>query len=94
MMSLFELFPFEFDPTGPYATTIVAQAESGTCQTNVIVVPAIVPRTVTLPLAELLMITSASVAPARFASSTFTIVPVIVSPTWTFHFVRFSASPV
>jgi hypothetical protein len=60
----------------------------------VIVVPAFVPRTVTFPLAELLMITSASVAPARFASVTFTIVPVIVSPTCTFHFVRFSASPV
>jgi hypothetical protein len=81
MMSLFELFPFGSEPTGPYATTIVRQAELGTCQTNVIVVPDFVPRTVTLPRAELLMSTSASVAPARFASVTFRIVPVIVSPT-------------
>ena len=48
---------------------------------NVIVVPDFVPSTVTLPRTELLMITSASVAPARFASVTFWIVPVIVSPT-------------
>jgi hypothetical protein len=94
MMSLFELFSFEFDPTGPYATTIVSQAELGTCQANVIVVPDFVPSTVTLPRAELLMITSASVAPARFASVTFRIVPAIVSPTWTVHFVRLCASPV
>jgi hypothetical protein len=94
MMSLFELFPFEFDPTGPYATTIVAQAEVGTCQTNVIVVPDFVPSTVTLPRAELLMITSASVAPARFGSVTFRIFPVIVSPTCTLHFVRLCAAPV
>jgi hypothetical protein len=60
----------------------------------VIVVPDFVPRTVTFPLAELLMITSASVAPFRFESVTFWIFPVIVSPTCTFHFVRFSASPV
>jgi hypothetical protein len=40
-----------------------------------------VPRTVTFPRAELLMITSASVAPARFESVTFWIFPVIVSPT-------------
>jgi hypothetical protein len=73
---------------------MVAQAAEGTCQTNVIVVPDFVPVTVTFPRAELLMITSASVAPSRFASVTFRIVPVIVSPTWTFHFVRFSASPV
>jgi hypothetical protein len=45
------------------------------------VLPDFVPRTVTLPRTELLMITSASVAPARFASVTFWIVPVIVSPT-------------
>ena len=80
MMSLFELFPFEFAPTGPYATTIVSHAEAGTSQTNVIVVPDFVPVTVVLPRTELLMITSASVAPSRFASVTFRIVPVIVSP--------------
>ena len=59
-----------------------------------IVVPDLVPRTVTFPFAELLMTTSACVAPSRFASVTPLIVPVIESPTWTFHFVRFSASPV
>ena len=46
MMSLFELFPVGFEPTGPYATTIVAQAVAGTVQENVIVVPDFVPRTV------------------------------------------------
>ena len=61
---------------------------------NVIVVPDFVPSTVTLPRAELLITTSASVAPSRFGSATFLIVPVIVSPTCTFHFVRFSGSPV
>jgi hypothetical protein len=81
MMSLFELFPVGFDPTGPYATTIVSHAESGTCQTNVIVVPDFVPVTVTLPRTELLITTSASVTPSRFASVTFRIVPVTVSPT-------------
>jgi hypothetical protein len=60
----------------------------------VIVVPALLPSTVTLPRAELLMTTSAWVAPWRFASVTFLILPAIVSPTRTFHFVRFSASPV
>ena len=94
MMSLFELFPVGFEPTGPYATTIVAQALAGTAQENVIVVPDFVPRTVTLPLSELLITTSASVAPSRFESVTPTIVSVIESPTCTFHFVRFSASPV
>ena len=59
-----------------------------------IVVPDFVPRTVVLPRTELLMITSASVAPWRFASVTFWICAVIESPTCTFHFVRFSASPV
>jgi hypothetical protein len=63
MMSLFELFPVGFDPTGPYATIVVAQALSGTTQWNVIVVPDFVPRTVTLPRSELLITTSASVAP-------------------------------
>jgi hypothetical protein len=43
MMSLFELFPVGFDPTGPYATIVVAHAVSGTSQENVIVVPDIVP---------------------------------------------------
>jgi hypothetical protein len=73
---------------------MVSQAEVGTCQTNVIVVPDFVPSTVTLPRAELLMITSASVAPARLASVAFRIVPVIVSPTSTVHFVRLCATPV
>jgi hypothetical protein len=94
MMSLFVLLPVGFEPTGPYATTIVSQADVGTCHTKVIVVPDFVPRTVTFPRTELLMTTSAWFAPARFASVTFRIVPVIVSPTRTFHFVRFSASPV
>jgi hypothetical protein len=94
MMSLLELFPVGLEPTGPYATTIVAQALAGTFQENVIVVPDFVPRTVTLPRSELLITTSASVAPSRFASTTPTIVSVIESPTCTFHFVRFSASPV
>src|SRR6478752_9002208 len=94
MMSLFELFPVGLDPTGPYATTIVAQALAGTVQENVIVVPDFAPRTVTLPRSELLITTSASVAPSRFGSTTPTIVSVIESPTCTFHFVRFSASPV
>jgi hypothetical protein len=67
---------------------------SGTSQENVIVVPDFVPRTVTLPLSELLITTSASVAPWRFASVTPVIWAVIESPTCTFHFVRFSASPV
>jgi hypothetical protein len=58
------------------------------------VVPDFVPSTVTLPREELLITTSACVAPTRFASVTFWIFPVIVSPTRTFHFVRFSASPV
>jgi hypothetical protein len=93
-MSLFELFPVGFEPTGPYATTIVAQAFSGTVQENVIVVPDFVPRTVTLPRSELFITTSASVAPSRFGSVTPTIVSVTESPTCTFHFVRFSASPV
>jgi hypothetical protein len=66
----------------------------GTVHENVIVVPDLVPSTVTLPRAELLMTTSACVAPSRFASVTSLILPVIESPTWTFHFVRFSASPV
>jgi hypothetical protein len=91
---LFELLPTGFEPTGPYATTIVSHAFAGTVHENVIVVPDLLPSTVTLPRAELLMTTSACVAPWRFASVTFLIVPVIVSPTRTFHFVRFSASPV
>jgi hypothetical protein len=60
----------------------------------VIVVPDFVPRTVTFPRAELLMTTSASVAPARLASVTFLIVPVIESPIWADQCVRLYASPV
>jgi hypothetical protein len=41
----------------------VAQAFIGTVQVNVIVVPDTVPTTVVLPRTELLMTTSASVAP-------------------------------
>ncbi len=78
---MFELLSVGFEPTGPYATTIVAQALVGTVHENVIVVPDFVPRTVVLPRAELLMTTSASVAPARSGSVTFLIVPVIESPT-------------
>ncbi len=40
------------------------------------------------------MTTSACVAPARSASVTPLIVPVIESPIWTFHFVRLWGSPV
>jgi hypothetical protein len=67
---------------------------SGTTKEKVIVVPDFVPCTVMLPRSELLITTSASVAPWRFASATFTIFPVIESPTCTFQWVRFSASPV
>jgi hypothetical protein len=67
---------------------------SGTTKEKVIVVPDFVPCTVMLPRSELLITTSASVAPWRFASVTFTIFPVIESPTCTFQWVRFSASPV
>jgi hypothetical protein len=93
-MSLFELLPTGFVPTGPYATTIVEQAPAGTSHVKVIVVPDFVPWTVVLPTFELLMTTSACVAPARSASVTPLIVPVIESPIWTFHFVRFWGSPV
>jgi hypothetical protein len=58
------------------------------------VVPDFVPRTVVLPTLELLMTTSASVAPAKSGSVAPLIVPVIESPIWTFHFVRFWGSPV
>ena len=68
MRALFELLPVGSDPTGPYATIVVAQAFAGTVQENVIVVPDIDPVTVVLPFSELLMTTSASVAPWRFAS--------------------------
>jgi hypothetical protein len=61
---------------------------------NLIVVPDFVPRIVVLPLAELLITTSACVAPARFASVTPVIVPTIESPVWTLHFVRLCGSPV
>jgi hypothetical protein len=44
------------------------------------VVPDIDPRTVAFPNSELLMTTSASVAPSRSGSVAPTIVPVIVSP--------------
>jgi hypothetical protein len=44
------------------------------------VVPVFVPRTVVLPNSELLMTTSACVAPARLASVALLIVPVIESP--------------
>jgi hypothetical protein len=67
---------------------------SGTTQWNVIVVPDFVPRTVTLPRSELLITTSASVAPCRFWSVTFVILPVIESPTWADQCVRLNASPV
>jgi hypothetical protein len=40
------------------------------------------------------MTTSASVAPARLESVTSLIVPVIESPAWTIHFVRFRGAPV
>jgi hypothetical protein len=72
----------------------VAHPPVGTFQRKVIVVPAFVPRTVVLPKLELLMTTSASVAPARSGSVTPLIVPVIESPAWTFHFVRFKGAPV
>jgi hypothetical protein len=68
MMALFELFPVGFEPTGPYATITVSQAVSGTVHVNVIVVPDIVPVIVVLPFTELLITTSASVAPWRFSS--------------------------
>jgi len=68
MMSLFELLPVGFEPTGPYATITVAQAISGTVHENVIVVPDIVPVIVVLPFSELLITTSASVAPWRSGS--------------------------
>jgi hypothetical protein len=47
---------------------------------KVIVVPALMPGTVTLPRSELLMTTSACVAPSRLSSVTPLIVPMIVSP--------------
>jgi hypothetical protein len=47
---------------------------------KVMVVPAFVPSTVVLPKLELLMTTSACVAPTRSASVTSLIVPVIESP--------------
>jgi hypothetical protein len=59
---------------------VVAHAAAGTFQANLIVVPTLVPLTVVLPKFELLMTTSASLAPARFASVTPTIVPMIESP--------------
>ena len=68
MSALFELFPVGFEPTGPYATIDVAQAFAGTVHVNVIVVPDIVPVIVVLPLTELLITTSAWVAPWRSAS--------------------------
>jgi hypothetical protein len=72
----------------------VAHPPVGTVQRKVIAVPAFVPRTVVLPKLELLMTTSASVAPASSGSVTPLIVPVIESPAWTLHFVRFSGDPV
>jgi hypothetical protein len=80
MTSLFELLPTGFVPTGPYATVVVAHPPSGTSHLKLMVVPAFVPRTVVLPKSELLMTTSACVAPARLASVTSLIVPVIESP--------------
>ena len=62
---------------------VVEHAFSGTSQENVIVVPDIVPRTVVLPRSELLITTSASVAPWRSASVAPTIWAVIESPTCT-----------
>jgi hypothetical protein len=67
-MALFELLPVGFEPTGPYATITVSQAISGTVHENVIVVPDIDPVMVVLPLWELLITTSASVAPWRSSS--------------------------
>jgi hypothetical protein len=61
---------------------------------KVIVVPDFVPRTVALPTLELLMTTSACVALIKSGSVAPVIVPVIESPVWTFHFVRFKGSPV
>jgi hypothetical protein len=61
---------------------------------KVMLVPDFVPRTVVLPKSELLITTSACVAPARSGSAAPLIVPVIESPLWTFHFVRFRGSPV
>jgi hypothetical protein len=80
MMSLFELLSSGFDPTGPYATIVVAQAPGGTVHAKVMVVPAFVPRTVVLPKSELLMTTSACDSPSRLGSVAPTIVPVIESP--------------
>ena len=94
MRSLFELLPVGFDPTGPYATITVAHAFSGTVHWNVMVVPDIVPVMVTLPFSELLMTTSASVAPWRSSSVAPTIFPVIVSPSWALQCVRLTTSPV
>ena len=94
MISLFELLPTGFEPTGPYATIEVAQAFCGTTQWNVIVVPDFVPVTVTLPRSELLITTSASVAPWRLSSVTPTILPMIESPIRADQCVRLNASPV
>ena len=58
------------------------------------VVPDIVPVIVTLPFSELLMTTSASVAPWRFSSVAPTICVVTVSPSWTLQCVRLNTSPV
>jgi hypothetical protein len=72
----------------------VSQAVSGTVHENVIVVPDIVPVTVVLPFTELLMTTSASVAPWRSASVAPTIWAVMVSPICTCQCVRLNAAPV
>jgi hypothetical protein len=80
MISLFELLPTGFVPTGPYATIVVAHAPGGTIHAKVMVVPDFVPRTVVLPKLELLMTTSACVSPSRSGSVAPTIVPVIESP--------------
>jgi hypothetical protein len=73
---------------------VVAQAPLGTLQANVMVVPDFLPRTIVFPKAELLMTTSASVAPTKAGSVAPLIVPMIESPPWTFHFVWLRASPV
>src|SRR5262245_37991201 len=94
MMSLFELLSVGFEPTGPYATITVSQAFSGTVQWNVMVVPDMVPVIVVLPLCELLMTTSAWVAPWRSGSVAPTIFAVIESPSWALQCVRLNTSPV
>jgi hypothetical protein len=68
MIALFELLSVGFEPTGPYATITVSQAFSDTVHENVMVVPDFVPSNVVLPLCELLITTSASVAPWRSGS--------------------------